>query len=142
MGASKWHKARAEYHLEVAHHLHKSTEYADWALVALYYAALHHVDAVLANDPDLPKDERHPRKHSGVEVGSRGRNQLVRAQMPPRIRRAYRQLEELSRRTRYDVEKLKHGPDAFTKALVWHDDIEQYQALMSLTRPEIPTDAP
>lgn len=142
MGASKWHKARAGYHLSVANHLHRSTEFADWALVALYYSALHHVDAVLANDPELPKDERHPRKHSGLEHGSRGRNQLVRSQMPPKIKRAYRQLEELSRRTRYDVDKLSDASDAFTRALPWHEDIAQYEALMNLTRSEMPTDAP
>lgn len=142
MGASKWHTARADYHLDVAHHLHDGTKYADWALVALYYSALHHVDAILANDPDLPKDERHPRKHSGTEAGTRGRNQLVRAQMPHRIRNAYRHLEELSRRTRYDVSKLSGPQDAFTRALPWHADIAQYAALIAVTRPEIPTDAP
>lgn len=141
MGASKWHTARAVYHLEVADHLH-ATGYSDWALVALYYAALGHVDAILANDPDLPKDERHPRKHSGVEAGQRGRNQLVAAQMPHRVKTAYRQLEELSRRTRYDVRKLDGANSAFDRARPWYEDVAQYAKLIHVTRPEIATDAP
>ena len=142
MGASKWHTARGGYHLEVAEHIHKSTDYSDWALVALYYSALHHVDSVLANDPALPKDERHPRKHSGIDPGARGRNQLVRAQLPPVIHKAYRQLEELPRRTRYDVAKLQGASSAYERALPWLREIEKYAQLMGLTRPEIPTDAP
>jgi hypothetical protein len=122
--------------------LRRSTDYADWACVALYYSALQLVDSVLCDDPDLPKDERHPRKHSGVVAGSRGRNQLVKSQMPT-VSGDYRKLEELSRRTRYDMNLLA-GPDAnaYDKAIEQWQRIQTYAAMMHMTRPPISTEYP
>jgi hypothetical protein len=142
VGARRWHIARAEYHKEVAEHLRHQTDYEDWSLVALYYSALHFVDSILADDPDLPKDERHPRKHSGLEPGQRGRNQLVADRLSV-IRADYRSLEDLSRRTRYDAQKLQQdAATAYDLALPQWQHIEQYARMMHMTRTVIPTDAP
>jgi hypothetical protein len=142
LGVRSWHVARAEYHKTVAEHLRHETEYEDWALVALYYSALHFVDSVLADDPDLNKDERHPRKHSGQEPGARGRNLLVNSRCRP-IRGDYRKLEELSRRTRYDADMLRtESVTAYDKALPqWHR-VEQWARMMHITRPAIPSEQP
>lgn len=142
MGVRKWHVARADYHKQVAEHLRHNTDYEDWALVALYYSALHFIDSVLADDPDLPKDERNPRKHSGSEPGQRGRNQLVNARCRP-VRNDYRKLEELSRRTRYDAALLRtESTTAYDRALPQWQHIEQYARMMHMTRPAISSEAP
>lgn len=144
MGIRVWHVSRAEYHREVADHLGNQTEYEDWALVALYYSSLHMVDSVLADDPDLPKDERNPRKHSGVQSGQRGRNQLVRACFPYSVRKAYRSLEDLSRRTRYDCEALKSNDARKTFDLALDDwkEIDRYARMMHIARPPLPSEKP
>jgi hypothetical protein len=83
-------------------------QYADWAAVGLFYSALHVVHAALDGETSLPKDERHPRKHSGpknAKVGGRGTNQLVRDVYKP-AHFAYRSLMEASHRTRYDMKAL------------------------------------
>jgi hypothetical protein len=62
----------------------------------------------LDGETSLPKDERHPRKHSGpknAKVGGRGTNQLVRDVYKP-AHFAYRSLMEASHRTRYDMKAL------------------------------------
>jgi hypothetical protein len=142
VGHRKWHIARAEYHKDVADFLRHQTDYPDWSVVALYYSALHFVDSVLADDPDIPKDERHTRKHFGIEPGKRGRNQLVAARCKP-INRDYRDLEEMSRRTRYDAQKLSEpGAQVYDRELPKWKHIEQYARMMHLARPAIPTDAP
>ena len=141
MGTRAWHVARADYHKEVADFLRSETDYPDWSLVALYYSALHLVDSVLADDPELPKDERNPRKHTGHEMGQRGRNQLVRARCSA-IHADYRNLEELSRRTRYDIKKLSEPENAYDQSLGKWQHINEYARMMHLTRPIIPSDAP
>ena len=50
-------------------------------------------------------------RYSGNDPGERGRNRLIREWCSV-VSRDYRHLEELSRRTRYDIEKLSAGkPD-------------------------------
>ena len=144
MGIRVWHVKRAEYHKSVADHLRHNSDYEDWSLVALYYSALQLVDSVLADDPDLPKDERNPRKHSGSVLGQRGRNQLVRDCFPLAARKAYRSLEELSRRTRYDCEALRSNDaqQAFDRALEQWKDIEKYARMMHVARQPIPSEQP
>jgi hypothetical protein len=103
-----YHEAKCRYNLQVSAHLRDNTDYLDWAATALFYAALHLVDAFLDGEQQLPKDERHPRKHSanaGEGNAGRGRNQLVQALLSP-IRKEYRSLEEASRRARYDLKTL------------------------------------
>lgn len=141
MGARTWHIARADYHKEVADFLNADGRYKDWSIVALYYSALHFMDSVLCDEPEIPKDERHPRKHSGMEVGNRGRHQLV-ASYCRAANRPYRKLEQMSRRTRYDVEKLSEGGNAYDRALPWWREVERYARMMHMVREPIPTDAP
>lgn len=109
MGAVAWHWARAEHHFSFAVDTNKQMpQYADWAAVGLFYSALHVVHAALDGETSLPKDERHPRKHSGpknAKVGGRGTNQLVRDVYKP-AHFAYRSLMEASHRTRYDMKAL------------------------------------
>lgn len=144
MGIRVWHVARAEYHKDVAEHLRSATEYEDWSLVALYYSALHLVDSVLADEPRIPKDERNPRKHSGSRPGQRGRNQLVQALFPIGPRKAYRSLEDLSRRTRYDCDALESNDarKAFDLALDDWKEVNRYARLMHQSRAAIPSDQP
>lgn len=121
-----YHQAKAEYNIAVAQHLRDSTDYIDWATTATFYAALHLVDAFLDGEDALPKDERHPRKHSAnghQGNGGRGRNQLVAAILGP-IRKEYRSLEEASRRARYDLKYL--GPEGYERLQEQYRTIEQY----------------
>ena len=131
MPERKYHLAKAEYNLTVSTHL-RDTEYIDWAVTALFYSALHLIDAFLDGEESLPKDERHPRKHSANADqgnGGRGRNQLVAATLKP-INKDYRSLREASRRARYDIHKLdKASADSITtydRLLAQYRSIEQY----------------
>lgn len=143
MGIRIWHVKRAEHDKRVAEHLRNETEFEDWALIALYYSALHLVDSVLADDPTLPKDERNPRKHSGSQPGQRGRNNLVGALFPAGPRKAYRSLEDLSRRTRYDTALLsKDARSAYNRAVEQWAEIERYARMMHIARPPISSEAP
>ena len=113
MGSREWHLARAKRHKEAADHL-AANDFDDWAAVALFYSAHQYVHSALSGDPTLPRDERHPRKHTappGPESGGRGTNQLVAALFPDEINVAYRSLFEASHRTRYDFQQL--GPGAY-----------------------------
>lgn len=124
MPECKYHLAKSAYNLEVSTHLKETTTYVDWAATSLFYSALHLVDAFLDGEVDLPKDERHPRKHSANADegnGGRGRNQLVQALMKP-IRKEYRSLEEASRRARYDFATLDRNNNG--------DDIRTYDRLL------------
>jgi hypothetical protein len=85
------------------------------------------------------KDERHPRKHSSADVGLRGVNQLVRGTYPA-INREYRDLLEISMRTRYDVAKLE--PDPYAKFVAMLDKIDEYAAMMHVTREPLPSERP
>lgn len=125
-----YHHRKAQYNVEVAAHLRANTAYIDWAVTATFYAALHLVDSMLAVS-DLPKDEQHPRKHSASAApgnGGRGRNQLVAAQFPA-IRKAYRSLEEASRRARYDLQIL--DPEAYKRLQAQYQEIVRYEQMMS-----------
>lgn len=103
MGARKWHVERAKRNEKAS--VAFESEYPEWAVTALFYSALHYVHSSLADEPALAKDERHPRKHSSPELGTRGVNQLVAA-VYPTISVEYRSLMEMAHRTRYDVYTL------------------------------------
>ncbi|GMA24686.1 hypothetical protein GCM10025864_24450 [Luteimicrobium album] len=142
MGSRKFHVARAAHHLEVAEYLAKSDAFTDWAIVALFYAAHQMVHAALSGDPDLVKDERHPRKHTsygGNGTGGRGTNQLVRDKMPPAINLAYRSLFEASLRTRYDFEKLGASYADFRAQ---YETVSTHCKMLNLTRPDRSTQEP
>lgn len=144
MGASAWHRARADRHQEVADFLEGQRDnYEDWAAVALFYAAMMHVHSVLSGQPGLSKDERHPRKHTspgGLGSGGRGTNQLVAALFPPDVNLAYRSLFEASHRTRYDFNQL--GPGAYKLLKIQYGEVKKYCAGVVASRKDIPTSAP
>lgn len=122
MGARHWHVARAERNKDAADFL--CSEFEEWSMTALFYSALHYVHSTLADEASLPKDERHPRKHTQAGgADGRGVNQLVR-DLYPEIHVQYRSLFELSYRTRYDVAQL--GPIATKMALVQWQEIRDF----------------
>lgn len=106
MGSAKFHISRAERNYEAC--LYMKPEFPEWAGVALFYSALHYVDAALANEQHLNKDERNPRKHVGFERGARGRNQIVQSEYRA-IATEYNSLYDMSRRSRYDLGRLSEG---------------------------------
>jgi hypothetical protein len=108
MGSAKWHVARAKRNYEACEF--NRDEFPEWAGVALFYSALHYVDAALADERHLNKDERNPRKHVGHEPSARGRNQIVAAEYPE-IAVEYASLYEMSRRSRYDLGRLSESLD-------------------------------
>jgi hypothetical protein len=128
MPETVYHLRKAEHNKATAAHLKFSgTTYQDWAVTIRFYAAMHLVDALLDQMPDLPKDERHPRKHHAAANihgnGGRGRNQLVNAILTP-VRKEYSSLYDASRRSRYDMDML--GDDIYEKLGDQLDKIETY----------------
>lgn len=137
MPSRSFHLARAKSNKDVFDFL--ENDHPDWALVTLFYSALHYVHSSLADEPNLPKDERHPRAHTSMQPGARGCNQLVHA-MYPSIATAYMSLQELSHRTRYDVQKL--GPMTVSGALMHWRTIKTFCEGLNATREKIPTQTP
>lgn len=137
MPSRTFHLAKAKYDKEVSDFLME--KHADWGLVALFYSALHYVHSSLADEPNTPKDERHPRAHTSMQPGARGTNQMV-ADRFPSILTAYMSLQELSHRTRYDVDKL--GPLTVQGALMHWRSIKTYCEALNATRDKIPTQEP
>lgn len=140
MGAREWHVARAKHHKEVADYLEEP--YPDWFAVALFYSALQYVHSALADEPELVKDERHPRKHTAGPTpgnGGRGVNDLVR-DLYPDINVQYRSLFEMSHRTRYDAKQL--GEMLPQLLLVQYKDVVRFCKQRCAGRPSIPTQAP
>lgn len=137
MGHRNWHLARAKHHKSVADFLVSTHE--DWAAVALSYSALHYVHSSLADELGVPKDERHPRKHTapaGPSNGGRGTNQMVR-DLYPSIHVAYRSLFEMGRRTRYDINTL--GPQAYKLLLVQFESVKNFCVSLNGTRSPVPS---
>jgi hypothetical protein len=142
MPSRSWHWAKAQHNKAVADHLHGETEFDDWAVTALFYSALHAAHSVIADEPKLAKDERHPRKHSSPGRdgdGGRGTNQLVREFFPGPIHRQYRDLYEASRRTRYDHRALG---SPYARYLAMCLEVHRYAQMMHMARPILPTDRP
>ena len=140
MGARSWHIARAKHHKNVADFL--EAQHPDWAAVALFYSALQYVHSSLADESGLPKDERHPRKHTspgGPGHGGRGLNQLVR-DVYPSIHQQYMSLFDMSRRTRYDFEQL--GAGTYPLLVLQWKDVERHCVALNGTRATVPTQQP
>lgn len=103
---------RVQGHLDHARHnerfldlllaeiLPRHREYADWALVVMFYTAVHFVNAVLLAEQGVA-----PTRHltpPGVTSGPQmGRNELVTLHFDPDTATAYKELYDLSRQTRY-----------------------------------------
>lgn len=122
MGARHWHVERAERNKKASDFI--EDEFLEWSMTALFYSALHYVHSSLADEAALPKDERHPRKHTRpAGQDGRGVNQLVR-DLYPEIHLQYRSLFELAHRTRYDVVEL--GPMTTTMARKQWQDVRDF----------------
>lgn len=135
MGHRNWHLERAKHNKKASDFL--VDNYDDWALIALFYSALHYVHSSLADERTLPKDERHPRKHSAPAGDDyRGVNQLVR-DVFPEINLEYRSLFELSYRTRYDVHRL--GPMAVPLAQKQWQQVRDFCVGRNQGRPALPS---
>jgi hypothetical protein len=130
------HLARAKHHLEVANHLGAQTEYVDWAGVALFYAAHQLIHSCLSGEPELAKDERHPRKHTGGPGpgrGGRGTNLLVTDLYDEDLNVAYRSLYDLSRRTRYDYHQLG---EPWPLMMLQYKTVEAHCCRLNASRPD------
>lgn len=145
MGARKWHVTRAKRHKDAADFLAVG-EFEDWACVALSYAAHQWVHSTLSGEPALPKDERHPRKHTAGPHpghGGRGTNQLVNALFPDDIAECYASLFEAGRRTRYDIDLLgKDKATAYKLLEMQYANLTKYCRGINDGRDDISTQAP
>lgn len=142
MGARKFHEVRAAHHLDVAEHLTAFPDYLDWAIVALFYSAHQCVHSALSGEPELSKDERHPRKHNsygGDGTGGRGTNQIVRDIFPRQVHLAYRSLFEASTRTRYDFVELGQP---YARFRAQRDLVATHCQMLNMTRPDRGTEEP
>ncbi|MGW6129710.1 hypothetical protein ACWFNE_06770 [Cellulomonas sp. NPDC055163] len=129
----------------MAEHLSGDDPYVDWAVVALFYSAHQWVHSALSGEPTLAKDERHPRKHSGgpaAQVGGRGTNQIVAALFPEDVQVAYRSLDEMSRRTRYDMDRLQGQFPPYLLMKMQFEVVRKHCHALNSARPDIPTQHP
>lgn len=78
--------------------LPSNPRFADWALVVVFYAALHYTKAAILRDHN--EFAPHHVTHLRGDVPYRGHNDLVREHIPA-IRTNYRELYELSQEARY-----------------------------------------
>lgn len=79
------------------------TPYLDWAVVALFYAALHWVEAYLATVSD-PIGPQNPRREGGHHAGGHSQryNKVLSSPDLSPIRREYRELMTRSEEARYN----------------------------------------
>ncbi|SIL07318.1 hypothetical protein [Mycobacteroides abscessus] len=98
------HIERAKHHYSAFEYLRG--DYPDWACVALFYSALHYVDATLVDDRQIPEYCRRPTVHNAP--GGEGRTQIVN-QYYGEIADEYRVLETTSRIARYQTDRESLG---------------------------------
>lgn len=97
--ASKDAHLRQAAHNEELYNRLLNTKFLDWAITAVFYSALHYIDAYLATLP-LPPKYCHPPVH---EV----RTPLVETESNlKRIVRQYRRLKDQSEAARYRVKRF------------------------------------
>lgn len=98
MPTQQKHLQQAQRNEELYHYLaHVAPAYTDWQITALFYAALHYIDAYLAGH------NVHPSSHEE-------RNGLVAIEGSlRRIYVAYRDLEDRSRDARYELYRIAPG---------------------------------
>jgi hypothetical protein len=105
VGRNQDHRARAADALVVAQALRPS--HPAWALVPLFYSAMHLMHARFDTDM-LPVDQRHPQRHNSQRdstgnVVKWGTLDVVVMNYPPQVSRAYKSLFSASRAVRYDM---------------------------------------
>lgn len=76
----------------------------EWAVVAMFYAALHMVHAFLPLAPGVTYAHQHPETHGGQD----GTNTIVRRHLPE-IDDAYRSLYDASIDVRYHGGRVSHA---------------------------------
>ena len=70
MGAQSFHIEKAERNERFFQSCNLGASlYNEWAVVVLFYAAVHYVDAVLARESVLPRTQRHPHDHPRRNTG-------------------------------------------------------------------------
>lgn len=96
MGEQRFHINKAERNEQFfqSHNL-ESSSFNEWAVVVLFYAAMHYMDAVLARESVLSRSQRHPRDHP-----QRNRGVANSPTLGP-IARLYLNLYQRSRDARY-----------------------------------------
>ena len=108
------HLSKAARNEKFAEYLAEKTEYIDWGVTILFYAALHYMDAVLSVSAIDPRD--HKARHTAIGV-----NDTLR-----RVYREYRLLETQSWNSRYST--IKIGPDQ------WHKCTQAFSILRAHIR--------
>lgn len=101
MSDAATHRRMAEEALAAAEELHPTKPV--WALVPLFYSAMHLVHALFDHDA-LPDDQRHPERHRSLrdQLGTaKWGTQDVVHQRYPEISNDYRSLSTASRVVRY-----------------------------------------
>jgi hypothetical protein len=94
------HLAQAQHNEELYHHLADATpRFIDWQITALFYAALHYVDAYLA------KFAIHPNSHEERSTWM-GRESVLKT-----IYAVYRDLQNRSRDARYEIYPMRAGDE-------------------------------
>jgi hypothetical protein len=110
VGNETFHQRRAAEALEAAQALQPT--HPAWALVPLFYSAMHLMHACFDRDY-LPEPRRHPDGHvnrwSQGQVVSWGTTDVVRTHYPPRVSKAYTDLFEGGRTTRYSFPPKGNG---------------------------------
>lgn len=92
---------QAAHNAELAEYLRQGkTQYLDWAVTCLFYAAVHYVNAYLAH-----AHKTIPRRHT-TKGGLEGRSNIVEADLTlSSIYDDYRNLDDESRDARYELKK-------------------------------------
>ncbi len=107
----------------------RDCNHSAWALVPLFYSAMHLLHAKFALDPAVPRDRKCPgrhrsqRNHVGAIV-TWGMNDTVTAHTPPDVSRCYKSLFNAGHVVRYDLTLL--GPQGLDRFWTEYQVIADY----------------
>jgi len=96
MGNTHFHiiKAKRNEEFYESYNLDKS-QFNEWAIVVLFYASMHYVDAVLYQDTSLPQEMRNPIDHKKRDIA------IARCSKLDPIAPIYKNLRDRCREARY-----------------------------------------
>jgi hypothetical protein len=105
------HQQQAQHNLTFLDQSPDKVVYADWAVTTCFYVAVHYVDAWLS-----VAGGNHPSNHAERQMLANrcGNDRRCRTRGFPAMWRAYRELEDLSRKARYLCEPIV--PEDVTRA--------------------------
>lgn len=90
--------------------------YPTWAVVPLFYSALHLIHTDLASCADIPEDMRHPESHVSTWVNKVrvlwGTSDIVATVYPSDVSRPYKALLKGSHAARYDCMTFDENQEA------------------------------